>query len=117
MTDAYARCMCAGDGGTNMVTCSSICGVPDNLGISWAENVASGWYTYCIMFDEFKVMCPQAQEHVTPELWADPARCGGVDTSGGGSGGAGGDDGEESDAGSGSETSGLTKSVQLPPVA
>ena len=44
MTDAYAMCMCAGDGGTNMVTCSSICGVPDNLGISWAENVASGWW-------------------------------------------------------------------------
>ncbi|KAK3313288.1 hypothetical protein B0H66DRAFT_628918 [Apodospora peruviana] len=77
MTEPYAQCMCAGDGATNMVTCTSICGVPDqNLGLTWDESVASGWYTYCIMF--YKQLCPAAKEHVTPELYEDPARCGGV---------------------------------------
>ncbi|KAK4215482.1 hypothetical protein QBC37DRAFT_481401 [Rhypophila decipiens] len=77
----YARCMCAGVGSTNMVSCVSVCTAvdQDSLGISWGDNVASGWYTYCIMFDEFKSLCGEAQQYVTPELWADPARCGNVD--------------------------------------
>lgn len=82
-TPEYARCMCAGVGSTNMVSCVSVCSAvdQDSLGISWADNVASGWYTYCIMFDEFKSLYAEAKSYVSPDLWAEPVRCGNVDVS------------------------------------
>ncbi|KAM7183574.1 hypothetical protein V8F20_012575 [Naviculisporaceae sp. PSN 640] len=80
-TPEYARCMCAGEGSTSMVSCMGVCSAvdQDSLGISWVDNVASGWYTYCVMFDEFKSLCAEAQEYVSPDLWAEPVRCGNVD--------------------------------------
>lgn len=88
-TPEYARCMCGGDGSANMISCIPSCNVPDNLGIAWGDNVATGWYTYCIMFDEFKSLCAEAEYYVSPELWADPDRCGNVDVSEDGTGNGG----------------------------
>src|SRR4051812_32096857 len=59
LTRSYATCMCAGDGGTNTVTCLSQC----DPGLNEPANVVATWYGYCTIF--FKEMCPEAKEYMS----------------------------------------------------
>ncbi len=47
--------MCAGDGGTNFVQCTSVC----DVSLNEPAIAASAWYGYCVIF--FKEMCPDAR--------------------------------------------------------
>lgn len=83
--------MCKGDGGANMVTCTSVCDNLDTLNLIVASHVAGGWYLYCTVF--LKEMCPAAEQYFFDADFYHE-RCGA------GSGPGLGDEGASSSAGS-----------------
>lgn len=55
--------MCAGDGGTNFVSCLPYC----DGGIDEAGIATGAWYNYCVIF--FKELCPSAREHMYEDTY------------------------------------------------
>jgi hypothetical protein len=55
--------MCAGDGGTNFISCMSSC----DAELNEPANASAAFYRYCVMF--FKELCVEAEEHLDSETY------------------------------------------------